>query len=242
MSHIEIIELILVCVLLGGGIYFRQYLAQKAKNLASREDIATITKQVEAAKIDYSRQLEEFKSDLHHQWDFHSEYARDRKEALLRFFESCTSLLADKLNVNLGDLPSDQGESLFRHQEAIGELFTRIYLDYLRLSLYFPGESGLMKQAEMLTKYSFEARRDFSRHFGKAKLALLKEWEAHASGDKSAYRNAVERSNEASRDYNEALRPSIQGMNQHFRGYLGALNVYLKETGSRPAPSPDGAP
>jgi hypothetical protein len=99
-----------------------------------------------------------------------------------------------------------------------------------------------MKQAEMLTKYSFEARRDFKRHFGKAKFALVAESEAHASGDKSKIRNAVESSNEASRSYSEALRPSVQGMNQHFLGYLASLNAYLKESGSRPAPSPDDTP
>ncbi|MGO9613971.1 MAG: hypothetical protein ACLPX5_13185 [Dissulfurispiraceae bacterium] len=238
----EIILLVLCFCIVGGGIYLGQYLSDKAKNLASREDVAAITRQIEAAKIDYSRQIEEFKSDLHHQWDLHSEYGRDRKEALLRFFESCTSLLADKLNANPGDFPSDDGASLYRYQQVVGELFTRIYLDYLRLSLYFPGDSDLMTQAEMLTKYSFEARRDFESHFAMAKLALLEEWKAHASDDKAAYRNAVQRSNKASRSYNEALRPSIQGMNQHFLAYLAALNAYLKEIGSRPAPPPKVTP
>jgi len=233
----EIISLVLFFCLVGGVIYLRQYLSEKAKNLASREDVAAITRQIEAAKIDYSRQIEEFKSDLHHQWDLHSEYGRDRKEALLRFFESCTSLLADKLNANPGDFPSDNGASLFRYQQVVGELFTRIYLDYLRLSLYFPGDSDLMAQAEMLTKYSFEARRHFESHFSKAKIALLAEAIiAHASHDKSACNNAVQRSNEVSREYNEGLRPSIKGMKEHFQAYLVALNAYLKESGSRPAP------
>lgn len=150
MSDAALIELLLVVLLVGGGMYFRSYLAEKAKNLASKEDTAAITRLVEATKLDYSRQLEMFRSEAQYQWGSHSQYERDRREALLEFFETCTSLLADKLAVNLGDLPMDQGESLYKHQESIGQLFSRIYLDYLRLALYFPAESDLMKQAEML--------------------------------------------------------------------------------------------
>lgn len=38
--------------------YIRNYVAEKAKNAATREDINAITRQIEAARAEYSRQLE----------------------------------------------------------------------------------------------------------------------------------------------------------------------------------------
>ena len=55
---------------LGGGIiyflvktYIPSYLAEKGKNLATKEDIAGITDQVEGVKIGYAKVLEELRSD-----------------------------------------------------------------------------------------------------------------------------------------------------------------------------------
>lgn len=55
---------------LGGGIihffiksYIPSYLTEKAKNLATKEDIAGITDQVEDVKIGYAKILEEVRSD-----------------------------------------------------------------------------------------------------------------------------------------------------------------------------------
>lgn len=57
MLLMKILELAVLVVLVGLGFYFRNYLSEKAKNLASKEDVAAITDKVEAAKIHYSRQL-----------------------------------------------------------------------------------------------------------------------------------------------------------------------------------------
>ena len=52
--------------MIGGGIlylvvksFIPSYLAEKAKNLATREDIAAITKEIEGVKADYAKQLQE---------------------------------------------------------------------------------------------------------------------------------------------------------------------------------------
>ena len=76
MSIAEIKELISLLgslwigAVLGGGIiyffiksYIPAYLTEKAKNLATKEDISGITDQVEAVKIGYAKILEEVRSD-----------------------------------------------------------------------------------------------------------------------------------------------------------------------------------
>ena len=76
MSITEIKELISLLgslgigAVLGGGIiyfliksYIPSYLSEKAKNLATKEDISGITDQVEAVKTGYAKILEEVRSD-----------------------------------------------------------------------------------------------------------------------------------------------------------------------------------
>jgi hypothetical protein len=236
MEHFLLAEILMALVIAGIGYYLKTYLSEKGKNLATKEDIEAITDRIESVKKDYTTQLEQFKSELGYRWGSHSEYEKDRKLALLSFFESCTTLLEDKLRVNLGDLPSDNGKAMYEYQKEVERLFTSVHLDYLRLSLYFPNESELMPAAQMLVKYSYEARRHFNRNYGKLKLTALDEADAHLSGDKSLYRAAVERSNEAQRSYNSALSESISGMRKHFAEYLLALNLFLLSRGSRPTP------
>jgi hypothetical protein len=65
------------------GVLVREYLPgyarEKGKNLATREDIEEITRKIEAAKAEYSRELERVKADLHktvfvHRVQFETEF------------------------------------------------------------------------------------------------------------------------------------------------------------------------
>lgn len=73
MSEIlDFLRWIIDCVILIGLVviialarkYLPEYLSQKAKNLATQEDIAGITHEIEAAKIEYAMQFEHLKDVL----------------------------------------------------------------------------------------------------------------------------------------------------------------------------------
>jgi hypothetical protein len=48
-----------------GKNYLPRYVSEKAKNLATKEDVAEITNKIESVKIEYAKSLEEVKSELH---------------------------------------------------------------------------------------------------------------------------------------------------------------------------------
>lgn len=127
---ILLLELLLLAAITGAGLYFRGYLPEKGKNLATKEDITGLTRLEEATKLDYSRQIEAFRSSLQHQWGAHTDFASDRKETLFQFFETCTLLLADKFSINLRDLPSGQGEGLYKYQESVGQVLRQRSLSH----------------------------------------------------------------------------------------------------------------
>lgn len=61
--------------------YLPGYIGEKAKNLATKEDIADITNQIEQVKTEYSKQLELYKSDI---WQTQQRYLQMQEEAKLK--------------------------------------------------------------------------------------------------------------------------------------------------------------
>ena len=59
--------------------YFISYFKEKAKNLATKEDIQEITEKIESIKHDYNKQLEEFKHDYNKQLE------EFKQEQLIRY-------------------------------------------------------------------------------------------------------------------------------------------------------------
>lgn len=65
--HLVADAVVLISIFIAGLLiktYLPGYIGEKAKNLATKEDIAGITKKIEQVKADYARQLEQYKSDI----------------------------------------------------------------------------------------------------------------------------------------------------------------------------------
>lgn len=61
--------------------YLPGYIGEKAKNLATKEDIADITKNIEQVKVEYAKQLELYRSDI---WQTQQRYLQMQEEAKLK--------------------------------------------------------------------------------------------------------------------------------------------------------------
>jgi hypothetical protein len=96
------------------------YLKEKGKNLATREDIHEITRQIEAAKIEYAKELEGLKSQLNAK--FHAQTVRFEKE--FQVLEEVWSRLIDLHNAGAAFQPGvkfgepDKDEDMKRFGEA----------------------------------------------------------------------------------------------------------------------------
>jgi hypothetical protein len=75
---------LLISIFIGGlliKIYLPGYIGEKAKNLATKEDIADITNKIEQVKVEYAKQLELYKSDI---WQTQQRYLQMQEEAKLK--------------------------------------------------------------------------------------------------------------------------------------------------------------
>ena len=136
--------IISTAVVIGVGIlgfllrgYFGSYVSEKGKNLATKEDIAQITTQIENVKASIQT-LAQLKTD----------YEQQRRQWLLSFYDSSVEMLYEKFSVNFGDLPSDDGRSLFEFQQTFRALASSMVKEYQRIVLYFEHEDPLRINAE----------------------------------------------------------------------------------------------
>lgn len=75
---------LLVSVFIGGLLiktYLPGYIGEKAKNLATKEDIANITSKIEQVKVEYAKQLELYKSDI---WQTQQRYLQMQEQEKLK--------------------------------------------------------------------------------------------------------------------------------------------------------------
>jgi hypothetical protein len=145
--------------------YLPSYIKQKGKNLATREDIHEITRQIESAKIEYSRELEGLKNQLN--LKFHAHTVRFEKE--FRVLEEVWSRLIDLHNAGAAFKPGfksgepDEEEDKKRFWEAYNALLRTIDVQ----KPFFPQEvfnllEGYRKsQFEYFVDHEFITQPDF---------------------------------------------------------------------------------
>ena len=99
--------------LLGAGIlyliiksFIPSYLSEKGKNLATKEDIATITDKVESVKTDYAKVIEEVRSNNQLKYAEIEREKNIRKEVYLQAVEALTrtqNIVAGIANLDFGE-------------------------------------------------------------------------------------------------------------------------------------------
>jgi hypothetical protein len=224
---LEILQVVIIVII---GLFIRSYLPgyfkKKGENLATKEDIGEITEQVERIKTLYSAQMESTRSSIAQARLEKEEYLREQKSCLLRFYDLAIELMYEKLAVNFGDLPMDQGKSLAGFRNSFYELISNLIKSYQRIVVYFSHDDNLRVEAESVLTQALEARRVFKKYFAGVTIAFLNESQAFLSCENMNV--SVEATNAANDQYWNAMRPVITEMQHSLRRYLTALNGFLR--------------
>jgi hypothetical protein len=146
---------------------------------------------------------------------------------LASFLDSCIDLIG-KLQINLGDLPIDDGVSLMEYQKAVAAILVDLLKQYYRMSVYLEPNSDIVKAATTFVTNAWRFRNGFSRPFGRLKMALIEEDAAVKQADKTRYASAVKATNEKSEAYYAAIRPFFKGMEETLPLLLSAINKQFR--------------
>ncbi|MEW4982179.1 MAG: hypothetical protein AB1Y26_02955 [Cycloclasticus sp.] len=197
--------------------YLPSYLSKKGENLATKEDIEEITTKIESVK-----------SAVEIQKDSHLDYMGDRKEALLLFYDEVTTFRYELMAVRFGDLPFDEGKSLYEFQSRFYSSVAGILKCYQRLVIFLPRESELLAYANNMTSSVIETRKVVEKNFGEVKVTCVDEERAFLAIDregKDGYISAVKEADRANSKYWGSMKPHVESFIQHYQGYLTALNI-----------------
>lgn len=212
-------EILLTSFLLLGFIvrgFTAPYLTEKAKNTATKEDIAGITKKVEGIRT----QLFELSN-------FKATRRANQEKHLLSFHDAAVEMLHERFSVNFGDLPMDQGKSLFKFQTEFHENVVRLLKEHQRVILFLSKEHDLSTYASAVIRAALNSKIAFKNNFSEIKSTGVDEEFAYSSGDRHEYAKAVKKADEANKKYWSEMHPHIDEYRVALELYVNELNYFL---------------
>lgn len=213
---------------LGGGYFLKSYLSEKGKNLATKQDIKSITNEIEDVKVQYTESMEKLKSYI--QIGVGNQYMVQEKtnEILIKFFEDCMLLHDEKLTINLGDFPMDNGESLTEYWNSTGTQFLKVFSDYYKLLIYLEEDNSIVKVAKTIFEDIQQIYKIFKDDFFYLKLHMVSMNEAGIAGDEEVFYKLAAENKERYEKYVGKIGSLNESVKSNLETYVLILNEYLK--------------
>ncbi len=227
IENLLIAQLILVVILLLKE-YLLSFAKEKGKNLATKQDIQSITNKIEEAKSFYNTKLETVKTSLQINAYEQNKIIEKSLDSLLAFYDTSLALIKDNLSRNFGDFAGENlGETLFEFQNQTHDLFIKQNVLYHRLLVFLGTEKEIIIKSAKLVDTSIRVRIIFKKYFGEIKMALVREAEAIKS-TQEVWRSAVEQTNLHGKRYSDEVTPLFTELNNDLRDFIAVMISYLK--------------
>jgi hypothetical protein len=136
------LETVLQILILIVGLYiafFKSYFQKKGTNLADKEDIKTITNEIESAKAQFTREIEQLKVNLQFENTVKSTLYTDRKNAVLNLYET-TQTWYHIIENHLAACPEYDKEDLDDAEVEIEEHEFKTFVAAAKSDLYIADE------------------------------------------------------------------------------------------------------
>lgn len=100
--------------------FLPKYMEEKGRNLATREDIGAITREVERARQTYTEQLEAVRADLQLMVDWNKTHHNRQQESVISLYDAAVALLIPARRVwsVLADISADELEQLSKEMDT----------------------------------------------------------------------------------------------------------------------------
>jgi hypothetical protein len=215
---LQVLNTVILVVL---GLFLRSYLPsyfeKKGENRAVKEDTGEIISIDESVRSAIAL----ISSDR-------DAYLREQKTCLLKFYDLLIDFYYEKLTVNFGDFPIDEGRSLAEFQDSFMKNISEIMKSYQRIVLYFDNNAKVRLHAESALNQVINARDVMKKHFWKVKRHAIDENTMWLSGDKSQINEVLSATDIANNAYFDAMNPIIEKLSDSLRLFLTSLNEFLR--------------
>ncbi|KAA9327232.1 hypothetical protein F0P96_18540 [Hymenobacter busanensis] len=154
--------------------FFKSYFTEKGKNVATQEDIAGITQQVEAVKNEFSKDLEQLRTDLQYKNQMRISLRGEEKKAIVECFEAM-EVLRHFSSVKYLGYDEDNYEEIMSTIKKLDDYYTNYKIAEAKTKLYV-GNSDLVEMLLNAGEAIFKQYRLAGSHYLKyrSELALYK--------------------------------------------------------------------
>lgn len=211
-------------------IFGKSYLAEKGKNLATKQDIEDITLKIEGVKVLYSKEIESLRASLLQGVNKKHLFLQKSTDILLNYYDKVLILNFGKLSKSFGDFISEEDQKMsavVKHIGEVNDLFDQLMVDYHRLSVFLDGKNELMVCTSEIITSVLKIKKVFNNHTGERKIALFKEMTAFRSKDFQDYEKAVYENNAVSAKYYEELKNPYETFQKQISSFIEKLTLYL---------------
>ncbi len=207
--------------------YVPKYLEEKAKNLASKEDLAAITEIVERVRTDHAQELEEFRSQIQLLRDDLLTVRSEGRKYAARFFEASAQLALDQLTVPPEDIGYHTGMSVSDYRRRLNARLTSVIVEHAWLLTYFHEDDNVLEAADTVVAAAKQVRAQIMASIDK--IALAEHRQAHVDpNDRTALETVVKEQLLATAAYKKATSEHIDRFVDSFSGYSEVLSNFLK--------------
>lgn len=233
METILIIISIIIAFIAGlfAKNFFPEYLKEKGKNIATKEDIGSITEEIKSAEAKYLAEFEKVKSQLQVNVDYKKRLNKSADLSITNFFENCLILSNEKLNYKLSQMPSNL-EHIEEYEKSVKSLFTKLILDHYRMLIYIKldkeNEEILMFSSNIV-EVGMDIKNSFNSEFYNVKSAFREFIEAYNAVPKNETLTdgLLEKLFNSIKQYEKIMNPKIYEFNKQFSLLHGAINDYF---------------
>lgn len=205
------------------------YFQEKAKNIATKQDITDITHKVEAVKVEYLLALEKFKADLHFQSEKEREMRIDAKNSLLNFYDAF-ALYYSMLDESRNEFEPAEWKALPEYRKEVQGLAKKVEISIYRVALYIE-DPQIHELCFNLQSLADKVWHQIDLYLIKAEF-ILKEMneldlkEAWTSTEEQAYKVLNERDDKLSDELSNKREPFDEQIDDKLEQYV----LYLRRT------------
>lgn len=156
--------------------FFKSYLTEKGKSAALKEDLSTLTQEVEKVKSEFTKEQEILKTELQRALSNEVSYQNEVRNALINYHSIISEWLYSILEVGWGDYNKTNVETLISTRRTIASYYAKAGIAKSRVELLVEDEQ-LVKSAQNLYTSSLTFHHWTDRQF----LLLQHNSESHRS-------------------------------------------------------------
>jgi hypothetical protein len=120
--------------------YLPSYFNEKGKNLATKEDIADITKIVEKTRSEFINETERLKASLQIQAKTHQSLIDEERQALMSYYEKYYFWLQSIMDSSFGGADPSKSDQILAYLAKIQAAYNHVHLGEARMDLFVDNE------------------------------------------------------------------------------------------------------